>query len=89
VSVIQSPPLAPGLDDGHAALAGRKVSGRGLRLSWSKIAASLACSGVGGFLLVDDDILTPDNLVWHDLDLRAVGTRPTASPAEFSSSTQP
>jgi hypothetical protein len=33
----------------------------------------LARSGVGGFLLVDDDLFFPDNVVRHDLDWRDVG----------------
>lgn len=39
----------------------------------SKIAASLARSGVRNFVLVDDDILAPQNLVRHQLTWRAVG----------------
>lgn len=39
----------------------------------SKVAASLARSGVGGFVLVDEQILNPDNLVRNDLDGLAVG----------------
>lgn len=39
----------------------------------SKIAASLARAGVGGFVLVDGDLLLPGNLVRHDLDWRGVG----------------
>lgn len=39
----------------------------------SKIAASLARAGVGNFVLVDGDILFPDNLVRNDLDQRSVG----------------
>lgn len=40
----------------------------------SKIAVSLARSGVGRFVLVDPDILFPANLQRHDLDGRFVGT---------------
>jgi tRNA A37 threonylcarbamoyladenosine dehydratase len=34
----------------------------------------LARSGVGKFLLVDDDVLFPGNLVRHDLDWREIAT---------------
>jgi len=37
------------------------------------VAASLTRAGVGKFLLIDDDILHPGNLVRHELDWRAVG----------------
>jgi len=39
----------------------------------SKVATSLTRAGVGKFVLVDGDILWPDNLVRNDLDWRAVG----------------
>lgn len=39
----------------------------------SKVAVSLARSGVRRFILIDEDILNPDNLVRNDLDARAVG----------------
>jgi hypothetical protein len=39
----------------------------------SKIAASLARAGVRQYVLVDDDILKPGNLVRHDLDARNLG----------------
>jgi molybdopterin/thiamine biosynthesis adenylyltransferase len=39
----------------------------------SKIATMLARSGVDNFLLIDDDILLPDNFVRNDLDWRDVG----------------
>ena len=45
----------------------------------SKIAVALARAGVGHFLLVDDDILLPENLVRHDLDWREIGTHKAAS----------
>ncbi len=45
----------------------------GLGSAGSKIAASLARSGVRKFLLVDDDLLHPCNLVRHDSDWSQVG----------------
>ena len=39
----------------------------------SKVAASLARSGVKRFLLIDDDVLMPENLARHDLDWSTVG----------------
>lgn len=39
----------------------------------SKVAASLARSGILDFLLVDDDIFRPENVVRNDLDWRSVG----------------
>ena len=54
-------------------LARKKVAIVGCGSAGSKIGVSLARSGVGYFVLVDDDILLPGNLVRHDLDWRAVG----------------
>jgi hypothetical protein len=45
----------------------------GLGSAGSKIATSLARSGVRKFLLVDDDLLHPCNLVRHDSDWSQVG----------------
>ena len=39
----------------------------------SIFAVTLARSGVRSFVLVDDDILKPENLVRHELDVRALG----------------
>jgi len=61
------------LDAGHAALAQRSVGLVGCGSLGSKIAASLARSGVGRFVLMDDDVLRPCNLVRHELDWTSVG----------------
>ena len=45
----------------------------GLGSAGSKIATSLARSGVGHFVLLDDDLLHPCNLVRHDSDWFEVG----------------
>ena len=54
-------------------LSGRRVGIVGLGSLGSKIAVSLARSGVGNFVLVDSDILHPGNLERHDADWRDVG----------------
>jgi hypothetical protein len=69
------------LDNALGGLAERTVAIVGCGSLGSKIAASLARSGVGRFLLVDDDILMPDNLVRHDLDWREIGTHKADSVA--------
>lgn len=74
ISTIPPQPFTPRMDEDHAGLAGRKAAIVGCGSLGSKIAVSLARSGVGGFLLVDDDLFMPDNLVRHDLDWREVGT---------------
>jgi molybdopterin/thiamine biosynthesis adenylyltransferase len=63
----------------YAALAGKTVALVGCGSMGSKIAVALARAGVGHFLLVDDDILLPENLVRHDLDWREIGTHKAAS----------
>lgn len=54
-------------------LADKWVAVVGLGSVGSKIAMSLARSGVRKFLLLDDDILGPENLVRHQLTWRSVG----------------
>lgn len=81
VSVILPDPEASRLDDCHQALRSRKVAVIGCGSLGSKIAAMLARAGVGNFLLVDDDLLLPDNFVRQDLDWRDVGTHKADSVA--------
>lgn len=57
----------------YATLAGKKIGLIGAGSLGSKIATSLARSGVGAFVVVDDDILKPGNLIRHDLDVRSLG----------------
>ena len=59
------------LPNSYAALAGQSVAVVGCGSLGSKIATSLARSGVRRFLLVDDDILVPANLVRNDLGAEA------------------
>jgi sulfur-carrier protein adenylyltransferase/sulfurtransferase len=61
------------LDEAHTALKDRKVAVVGCGSLGSKVAVMLARAGVGHFLLVDDDIMLPDNVVRHELDWREMG----------------
>jgi molybdopterin/thiamine biosynthesis adenylyltransferase len=79
--VIMPPPPSPRLATDHATLAERRIGVVGCGSLGSKIAVMLARAGGGRFLLVDDDIMLPDNLVRHDLDWRDVGTHKADSVA--------
>jgi hypothetical protein len=57
----------------HTALKARSVAIVGCGSLGSKVAVMLARAGVESFLLVDDDVLLPDNLVRNDLDWQGVG----------------
>lgn len=81
VSIIPPQPYAARLDKSHSPLNTRKVGIVGCGSLGSKLAVMLARSGVSKFLLVDDDILFPDNLVRHDSDWRDVGTHKADSVA--------
>jgi len=59
--------------DRHSALSQKRVAIVGCGSLGSKVALSLARSGVTRFTLVDDDVLMPDNLVRHQLDWLSVG----------------
>jgi hypothetical protein len=61
------------LDVGHAALAKKTVGLVGCGSAGSKLAVSLARSGVRSFTLIDDDVLLPENLVRQDLDWLSMG----------------
>lgn len=54
-------------------LVGKTVALVGCGSIGSKVAASLARTGVGGFELVDGDIFFPGNIVRNDLDQRSIG----------------
>ena len=54
-------------------LGARQVAVVGLGSMGSRVALSLARSGVRRFLLIDDDFIQPVNLVRHDADWHAVG----------------
>jgi hypothetical protein len=61
------------LPPGYEILSDKKVALVGCGSIGSKVAVSLARSGVGHFFLVDDDILVRKNLVRNDLDWRSMG----------------
>jgi hypothetical protein len=81
VSSIPAAPVAQRVNADHAGLKVKRAAIVGCGSLGSKIAVSLARSGVGQFLLIDDDILLPDNLIRHDLDWREVGTHKADSVA--------
>jgi ThiF family protein len=80
-SIILPPAPSPRLDADHTTLSKRRVAVIGCGSLGSKIAVMLARSGVGSFLLVDDDMLFPDNLVRHELDWREIATHKVDSVA--------
>jgi molybdopterin/thiamine biosynthesis adenylyltransferase len=61
------------LDPSHEVLKERKVALIGCGSMGSKIATTLARSGVSQFVLVDADIFLPENLVRNDFDWREIG----------------
>lgn len=61
------------LPSGFDQLADKKVGIVGCGSVGSKIAAILARSGVGKFLLIDEDIFFPGNVVRNELDLNEAG----------------
>jgi hypothetical protein len=58
---------------GYGALVTKRVAVVGCGSAGSKIAASLARAGIGCFVLIDDDLMLPGNLVRNELDWRDVG----------------
>jgi len=63
----------PRLSEYFAEATGKNVGIVGLGSVGSKLATTLARSGVRRFVLVDEDVLLPENLVRNDLDWRDVG----------------
>lgn len=70
---IVLPPAVQRQSAEYEALKGKTVALLGCGSVGSKVAASLARAGVGGFVLVDGDILFPGNIVRNDLDQRSIG----------------
>jgi molybdopterin/thiamine biosynthesis adenylyltransferase len=66
-------PEAARLDPEYERLRGARVAIVGCGSIGSKVAVQLARSGVGGFVLVDGDVLASGNLVRNELDWRSVG----------------
>lgn len=73
-TILRIPPSKVRLDENHKALDARRVAIVGCGSVGSKISSILARAGVEKFLLVDDDIIFPDNLVRNDLDWGEIGT---------------
>ncbi|MDE5446141.1 hypothetical protein GWG65_33050 [Bradyrhizobium sp. CSA207] len=73
VAILQAEPDLARLDADHAALVDKKVGLIGCGSLGSKVGSMLARAGVAQFLLIDDDILLPDNFVRNDLDWRDAG----------------
>jgi hypothetical protein len=82
VGIVHSANAASRLPDDAATLAATRVAVVGLGSLGSKIAVSLARSGVRRFLLVDDDVLLGENVVRHDLDWGSVGVHKAAAVAD-------
>lgn len=72
-TTLTSPETPPRLPSGYAALSTASVGVVGAGSLGSKVAVSLARAGVRRFVLVDDDLLMPDNLVRNELDQGAIG----------------
>ncbi|EOW4018005.1 ThiF family adenylyltransferase, partial [Vibrio parahaemolyticus] len=68
-TTIKIPEHKNRLPDQFLSLSDKKVGLVGCGSVGSKVAASLCRSGVGNFLLIDEDIFFPDNIVRNDLDL--------------------
>jgi hypothetical protein len=73
ISVIRAQPEEQRLNAAHTTLKAQSVALVGCGSVGSKVATMLARAGTGRFLLVDDGILLPDNLVRNDLDWRDAG----------------
>lgn len=70
---VRAPASEHRLPEAYAQLKDKSVAVLGCGSLGSKIAVSLARSGVGEINLLDSDILLPGNLVRHDHDNRGVG----------------
>lgn len=76
------PAPAKRLRDSNALLATKKVGIIGAGSIGSKVAVSLTRAGARKFLLVDDDVLSPENMVRHELNWKSVGHDKVESLAE-------
>lgn len=71
--IIEEGELAKRSASNREAISKKRVAVVGCGSIGSKIAVSLARSGVSRFLLVDEDVFLTGNLVRNDLDARAIG----------------
>jgi sulfur-carrier protein adenylyltransferase/sulfurtransferase len=81
IATIPTGTQLPRLDAEHSTLSSRRVAVVGCGSLGSKVAVTLARAGVGRFLLVDADLMLPENLVRHELDWREMGVHKTAAVA--------
>ncbi len=77
------------LSDEMAVLSEKSVSIAGNGSLGSKIASILARHGIQNFVLVDDDVFLPENLVRNDLDWRDVGQHKAEAVADRIGLIQP
>ena len=71
---VQIPATTKRVPDSFETLRARKAGIVGCGSIGSKVAAGLCRSGLGEFLLIDEDIFFPGNVVRNELDLRSIGT---------------
>jgi len=71
--ILKTGAIGSRLPDDYAVLAGKSVGIIGCGSLGSKVAATLARSGVRQFTLVDDDVLFAANLVRNELSAPAIG----------------
>lgn len=74
IAVIQLQPAKNRLSGEHTSLAEKRVAVIGCGSLGSKVAVSLARCGIRSFVLVDEDVFLPENIVRHDLDARDIGS---------------
>lgn len=73
LTMISPEPEALRVGSNYTTLATKCVGLVGCGSLGSKVATMLARAGVAHFVLIDDDLLLPDNMVRHDLDWRDAG----------------
>ncbi len=81
LAVVPAQLAAPRTDSSYEVLNQKRVAIVGCGSLGSKLAVMLSRCGVEEFLLIDDDVVFPDNFVRHDLDWRDVGTHKADSVA--------
>lgn len=89
LTTIPPETLKPRLDNAHQSLEQKSVALVGCGSVGSKLATMLARSGVVRFVLVDPDVLMPDNMVRHDLDWRDIGAHKVDALARRLKNVQP